>query len=41
MTKTVIGWLLNSDPSIPWQATRDLLDAPETAWRAERAKGDT
>jgi hypothetical protein len=34
----VIDWLLNSDPSIRWQVLRDLLDAPEAAWSAERAK---
>jgi hypothetical protein len=34
----VIGWLLDSDPSIRWQVMRDLLDAPESEWRAERAK---
>jgi hypothetical protein len=34
----VIGWLLDSDPSIRWQVMRDLLDAPESEWAAERAK---
>jgi hypothetical protein len=34
----VIDWLLDSDPSIRWQAMRDLLGAPEPEWRAERAK---
>jgi hypothetical protein len=24
----VIGWLLDSDPSIRWQVMRDLADAP-------------
>jgi hypothetical protein len=33
-----IDWLLDSDPSIRWQVMRDLLDAPEPEWRAERAK---
>jgi hypothetical protein len=37
----VIGWLLGSDPSIRWQVTRDLLDAPEPEWRAERARVET
>jgi hypothetical protein len=37
----VIGWLLDSDPSIRWQVMRDLLDAPESEWRAERAKVET
>jgi hypothetical protein len=35
------SWLLDSDPSIRWQAMRDLLDAPEAKWRAERAKVET
>jgi hypothetical protein len=34
----VIDWLLGSDPSIRWQAMRDLLGAPESEWRAERAE---
>jgi hypothetical protein len=34
----VIGWLLDSDPSIRWQVLRDLLDASEAEWSAERAK---
>jgi hypothetical protein len=34
----VIDWLLDSDPSIRWQVLRDLLDAPEAEWSAERAK---
>ena len=34
----VIAWLLESDPAIRWQVMRDLLDAPEAEWRAERAK---
>ncbi len=33
----VIDWLLDSDPSIRWQVMRDLLDAPEAEWTAERA----
>jgi len=37
----VIDWLLDSDPSIRWQVMRDLLDAPESEWRAERAKVET
>ncbi|MCF3972016.1 hypothetical protein L2D92_33065, partial [Pseudomonas aeruginosa] len=37
-TGSVIDWLLASDPAIRWQAMRDLTDAPETEWRAERAK---
>jgi hypothetical protein len=34
-------WLLDSDPSIRWQVMRDLLDAPEAEWRAERARVET
>ena len=37
----VTGWLLDSDPAIRWQVMRDLLDAPEPGWRAERAKVET
>ena len=37
----VIAWLLDSDPSIRWQVMRDLLDAPESEWAAERAKVET
>ncbi len=35
---TVIDWLLDSDPSIRWQVTRDLLDVPADEVAAERAK---
>jgi hypothetical protein len=38
---SVTGWLLDSDPSIRWQVMRDLLDAPEPEYRAERAKVET
>jgi hypothetical protein len=31
-------WLLDSDPSIRWQVMRDVLDAPEPEWAAERAE---
>jgi hypothetical protein len=37
----VIDWLLDSDPSIRWQVMRDLLDAAESEWTAERAKVET
>jgi hypothetical protein len=36
-----IDWLAESDPAIRWQVLRDLLDAPEAEWRAERAKVET
>lgn len=31
-----IQWLLAGDPAIRWQVMRDLLDAPEPEWQAER-----
>jgi hypothetical protein len=37
----VTDWLLGSDPAIRWQVMRDLLDAPEAEWTAERAKVET
>jgi hypothetical protein len=37
----VIDWLLDSDPSIRWQVMRDLLDARESVWTAERGKVET
>lgn len=40
-TASVIDWLLDSDPAIRWQVMRDLLDAPEATWQAERAKVET
>jgi hypothetical protein len=36
--KSVIGWLLDSDPSIRWQVMRDLTDAPAHEVAAERAR---
>lgn len=36
-----IDWLLDSDPAIRWQVLRDLLDAPETEWSAERSRVET
>ncbi|MDQ6710142.1 MAG: hypothetical protein M3Z11_06250 [Candidatus Dormibacteraeota bacterium] len=35
---TVLDWMLDSDPSIRWQALRDLVDAPAQAVAAERAR---
>jgi len=35
---TVLEWLLDSDPAIRWQVFRDLVDAPEEAFAAERAR---
>ncbi|MBS1911232.1 MAG: hypothetical protein JST22_04540 [Bacteroidetes bacterium] len=34
----VIGWLLDADPSIRWQAMRDLTDAPAEIVAAERSR---
>jgi hypothetical protein len=34
---SAVAWLLEGDPAIRWQVMRDLLDAPEAEWRAERA----
>jgi len=41
MTDSAIDWLLASDPAIRWQVMRDLLDAPQPQWQAERAKVET
>src|SRR5919106_1271262 len=35
---SMIGWLLDSDPSIRWQVMRDLTDAPKEEVAAERAR---
>src|SRR5436189_5672703 len=35
---SVIRWLIDSDPSICWQAMRDLTDAPADEVGAERAR---
>src|SRR5262245_13114874 len=34
----VVSWLLASDPSIRWQAMRDLLDESATSVAAERSR---
>ena len=34
----VTEWLLDADPAIRWQVMRDLIDAPEADWQAERRK---
>ena len=36
--RSVIQWLLDSDPSIRWQVMRDLTDAPDEEVASERAK---
>jgi hypothetical protein len=35
---SVLGWLLDSDPSIRWQVMRDLTDAPANEVDAERSR---
>jgi hypothetical protein len=35
---TVLDWILDSDPSIRWQALHDLVDAPAEVVAAERAR---
>ncbi|HCK65147.1 MAG TPA: hypothetical protein DHW49_02685 [Anaerolineae bacterium] len=37
-SKSVINWLLDSDPSIRWQVMQDLMDAPADEVAKERAK---
>jgi hypothetical protein len=32
----IVEWLLAGDPAVRWQVMRDLLDAPDEAWQAER-----
>src|SRR3954447_22323368 len=36
--RSVIGWLLDSDPAIRWQVMRDLTGAPAEEVAAERAR---
>jgi len=36
--RTVVDWLLDSDPSVRWQVMRDLTDAPAEEVAAERAR---
>ncbi len=36
--RSVIRWLLDSDPSVRWQVMRDLTDAPAEEVAAERAR---
>jgi hypothetical protein len=37
----VVHWLVGSDVSLRWQVMRDLLDAPEADWTAERDRVET
>src|SRR5215212_3776790 len=36
-----VEWLLAGDPALRWQVLRDLFDAPEPEWQAERHKVET
>lgn len=38
---SVVGWLLDSDPSVRWQVMRDLTDTPAGEVAAERARVGT
>lgn len=38
MSDPVVDWLIEGDPSIAWQAERDLLDEPEGTWASTRAR---
>jgi hypothetical protein len=38
MTTTLTDFLMSGDPAIRWQTLRDLLDAPEAEWQAERQR---
>jgi hypothetical protein len=34
----VVEWLLEGDPSVAWQAERDVLDPPPATWRRTRSR---
>ncbi len=34
----MLAWLMEGDPVVRFQAMRDLLDAPEAAWKKEQAR---
>ena len=36
--ESVIGWLLDSDPSIRWQVMRDLMGEPDDVVAEERSR---
>ena len=38
MGNDVHSWLMAGDPAIRWQVARDLDDAPQDVWEAERAR---
>jgi hypothetical protein len=35
---SIVDWLMEGEPAIRWQVMRDLLDAPDAEWQAERQK---
>jgi len=37
-TELTVAWLVAGDPSVRWQAERDLLDKPEEIWRRTRQR---
>ena len=39
--RSVVAWLLDSDPALQWQVERDLLRAPNEVWRATRSRVST
>ena len=39
--RSVVAWLLDSDPALQWQVERDLLRAPDEVWRATRSRVST
>jgi hypothetical protein len=41
LEKSLIRWLLDSDPSIRWQVMRDLIGSPADEVAAERKKIST
>jgi len=41
LKRSVIAWLLDSDPSICWQVMRDLTDASAEEVAAERSRWNT
>lgn len=36
--EATVSWLLDSDPALAWQVEQDLLRAPESVWKATRAR---
>lgn len=36
--QTVLGWLLDSDPTLRWQVERDLAHSPSDVWMTTRAR---